>query len=184
MATQIIKNQPARVQELEQGNVPVAEAAKAGLHELAKQETGQGEAAGLRQQAARLSQQASMAEVATTALHNVGNVLNSVNVSASLVTQRLRESRVHNLGKALALLREHSAHLGAFLTEDPKGRMLPGYLETLAEHLTAEHAELLREMDALTRSLDHMKESLELPLVQRPLDCDNARGNNKGTGRS
>ena len=30
--------------------------------------------------------------------------------------------------------------------------MLPGYLETLAEHLIAEHAELLREMEVTPRS--------------------------------
>lgn len=52
------------------------------------------EVASLRQRVKSLTQQASMAEVATTALHNVGNVLNSVNVSLSVVSQRLRESRV------------------------------------------------------------------------------------------
>jgi len=99
-----------------------------------------------------------MAEVASTALHNVGNVLNSVNVSASVVAQRLRESRVQNMGRALALLREHRGDLARFLTDDPKGRMLPAYLETLSDHLIAEHKEVLREVDVLTRSLDHMKE--------------------------
>jgi C4-dicarboxylate-specific signal transduction histidine kinase len=56
------------------------------------------------------------------------------------------------------MLREHRGDLALFLTEDPKGRMLPGYLETLAEHLTAEHAEVLREMEVLARSLGHMRE--------------------------
>ncbi|HEV2225777.1 MAG TPA: HAMP domain-containing sensor histidine kinase [Nitrososphaerales archaeon] len=63
-----------------------------------------------------------------------------------------------NLGKALTLLREHHGELARFLTDDPKGRMLPGYLETLAEHLLAEHAEQLREMQALAHNLDHVKE--------------------------
>src|SRR5208283_3543694 len=44
-----------------------------------------------------LSRQAGMAEVATGVLHNVGNVLNSVNVSANIVASKLRESRVGNL---------------------------------------------------------------------------------------
>ena len=35
------------------------------------------------------SRRAGMAEVATGVLHNVGNVLNSVNVSATLVGERL-----------------------------------------------------------------------------------------------
>ena len=32
-----------------------------------------------------------MAEVATNVLHNVGNILNSVNISASLVAERVRQ---------------------------------------------------------------------------------------------
>jgi C4-dicarboxylate-specific signal transduction histidine kinase len=48
--------------------------------------------------------------------------------------------------------------LAAFLTEDPKGKRLPGYLETLVEHLTAEHAEMVREIDALLRGIEHVKE--------------------------
>src|SRR5579862_1874957 len=116
------------------------------------------EVASLGRESQTLVHQASMAEVASTALHNVGNVLNSVNVSASVVAQRLRESRVQNMGRALALLREHRGDLARFLTDDPKGRMLPAYLETLSDHLIAEHKEVLREVDVLTRSLDHMKE--------------------------
>jgi len=46
------------------------------------------------------SRLAGMAEVATGVLHNVGNVLNSVNVSAQLVTDRVKESRVTGLAKA------------------------------------------------------------------------------------
>ncbi|MEK7677054.1 MAG: PAS domain S-box protein [Verrucomicrobiota bacterium] len=41
-----------------------------------------------------VSRQAGMAEVATGVLHNVGNVLNSVNVSTTLVIDRLRHSKV------------------------------------------------------------------------------------------
>jgi signal transduction histidine kinase len=105
-----------------------------------------------------LSRQASMAEVATGTLHNVGNVLTSVNISASLVSNRLRQSRVGNLGKALVLLREHRSDLAAFLTDDPKGKVLPSYLETLADHLTAEQSEMLREMESLSKNVEHIKE--------------------------
>jgi signal transduction histidine kinase len=112
----------------------------------------------LRRRLAEATRQASMAEVASTALHNVGNVLNSVNVSVSLAAQRLRASRMDNLGKAVALLTDHAKDLGRFLTEDPKGRMLPGYLETLAQHLASERKELIREIEVLTRSVEHMKQ--------------------------
>jgi PAS domain S-box-containing protein len=104
------------------------------------------------------SRQAGMAEVATGVLHNVGNVLNSVNVSVNLLESRLRQSRTTNLGKALALLREHRSNLAEFLNEDPKGKVLPGYLETLSDHLTAEQAEMLHEMSLLSKNVEHIKE--------------------------
>ena len=112
----------------------------------------------LREQLKLASRQASMAEVATGALHNVGNVLNSINVAVSLLDERLRESRVSNLSKALALFHEHRGDLASFLANDPKGKMLPGYLETLTSHLVAEHAEMLQEMENLHRNVEHVKE--------------------------
>ncbi len=104
------------------------------------------------------SRRAGMAEVATGVLHNVGNVLNSVNVSAILVVDRLSKSRVAHLANVSALLREHSANLAQFLTSDPKGMKLPAFIGALAERLSAEQGELLRELDGLTKNISHIKE--------------------------
>lgn len=60
------------------------------------------------------ARQAGMAEIATNVLHNVGNVLNSVNISADLVTRKLRSSKALGLGKAMQLINEHPADLGSF----------------------------------------------------------------------
>jgi PAS domain S-box-containing protein len=105
-----------------------------------------------------VSRQAGMAEVATSVLHNVGNVLNSVNVSSSLISDRVRHSKVANLGKAVALLQEHASDLAGFLTKDPKGCQLPAYLSGVAEHLAAEHEEILQELKSLGGNIDHIKE--------------------------
>jgi two-component system sensor kinase FixL len=69
-----------------------------------------------------------MAEVATGVLHNVGNVLNSVNVSATLVYDGLRQSRIASLAKAARLLRSHQDDFTTFLTADSRGQRLPLYL--------------------------------------------------------
>src|SRR5207244_8881013 len=66
------------------------------------------------------SRQAGMAEVATGVLHNVGNVLNSVNVSTTLVSENLKRSKAGNLARVAAMFRQHAAHLGALLTADRK----------------------------------------------------------------
>src|SRR5204863_2395376 len=73
------------------------------------------------------SRQAGMAEVATGVLHNVGNVLNSVNVSSACVADNLKKSKITNLFKLVALLRKHEADLGTFVTTDPKGKKLTEY---------------------------------------------------------
>lgn len=105
-----------------------------------------------------VSRLAGMAEVATGVLHNVGNVLNSVNVSATLVADRLRESRLSGLQRTVKLLEQHSGDLGRFFTEDPKGRLIPEYLGKLAWQLENERTELVGELAGLTKNLDHIKE--------------------------
>jgi len=104
------------------------------------------------------SRQAGMAEVATSVLHNVGNVLNSVNLSASLVADQAKNSKLANVGKAAALLQEHAADLGGFLTQDARGRQLPNYLSQLAAHLMAEQQAALKELDSLRQNIEHIKE--------------------------
>jgi ligand-binding sensor domain-containing protein/signal transduction histidine kinase len=104
------------------------------------------------------SRRAGMAEVAADVLHSIGNALNSVNVSANLVSERLKTSRFQNVAKAATLMREHSDDLGSFMTQDSKGRQLPTYLERLAEQLNDEQSGVLKEIDSLTRQLDYVKE--------------------------
>jgi PAS domain S-box-containing protein len=104
-----------------------------------------------------VSRQAGMAEVATGLLHNVGNTLNSVNVSANLVTERIRASRVGGLARATELLREHSENLGTFLSTDPRGKQLPGYLIAISGQLVEEQQALLAEQRLLTESIEHVK---------------------------
>ncbi|HWN96029.1 MAG TPA: ATP-binding protein, partial [Methylomirabilota bacterium] len=104
------------------------------------------------------SRQAGMAEAATGVLHNVGNVLNSVNVASSCMVDSLKKSKAVNLSKVVALLREHETDLGAFLTIDPKGRQILGYLAQLSEHLAGEQAVALKELAQLQKNIEHIKE--------------------------
>jgi PAS domain S-box-containing protein len=104
-----------------------------------------------------VSRQTGMAEVATGVLHNVGNTLNSVNISTTLVTDRLRRSRVTGLAKATGLLREHLADLAAFLTRDAQGQKLPPYLIAVSDELVEEREAMLKEMQSLAQSVEHIK---------------------------
>lgn len=104
------------------------------------------------------SRQAGMAEVATGVLHNVGNVLNSVNVSANLVIDIAKRSKASSLTRVAKLLRERERDLGSFIANDPNGRHLPGFLIQLSELLVEEQGTTIKELESLRSNIDHIKE--------------------------
>jgi PAS domain S-box-containing protein len=104
------------------------------------------------------SRQAGMAEIASGVLHNVGNVLNSVNVSVGVMRERIDKSRVDGLSKAVDLLVRHSGGLGDYLDSDPKGRKIPEYLCSVAEALRRERGDLAAETSELASRVDHIKQ--------------------------
>jgi PAS domain S-box-containing protein len=103
------------------------------------------------------SRQAGMAEVATNVLHNVGNVLNSVNVSASMVSERIKRSKCAGLARVADLLTEHAGELATFLA-GAQGRHLPVYLQELAAQLIAERDAAVAELSAVRSNVEHIKE--------------------------
>ena len=104
----------------------------------------------------QLSHQAGKAEVATGVLHNVGNVLNSINVSANLVQETHRLSRVGSLKKAADLL-EQQEDVARFIKEDKRGQVFPTYLSKLTDKLLAEHEVVFKELQTLSDHLNHVK---------------------------
>jgi C4-dicarboxylate-specific signal transduction histidine kinase len=130
------------------------------LHEItiAQRERAETELRETHDRLMQASRQAGMAEVATTVLHNVGNVLNSVNVSSSLIAEQLRNSKVVNIAKVVSLLRNHETNLGDFLTNDPKGKQIPEYLAALASHLVEEQEKVLHEVGSLVNNIVHIRE--------------------------
>lgn len=103
------------------------------------------------------SRQAGMAEVATNVLHNVGNVLNSVNVSASMVAERIRKSKCVGLTRVADLLSQHASELATFLA-GAQGRHLPVYVQELASDLVAERDAAVTELAAVRNNIEHIKE--------------------------
>ncbi|MGA4643096.1 PAS domain S-box protein [Limisphaera sp. 4302-co] len=104
------------------------------------------------------SRLAGMAEVASDVLHNVGNVLNSINVSCSMLLDRVRQNRFANLARVPQLLREHAGRLDHFLTEDPRGKHLPGYLEAVSQALSEQQEFLLSELAQVRDHVEHIKQ--------------------------
>jgi len=105
-----------------------------------------------------LSRTTGMAEVATGVLHNVGNVLNSVNVSASVIDEQLANSCLRDLRDVAALLQAHAVDTADFIAHDPHGQQLADLVIQLAEHLDAEHRNWRREVQSVASNIEHIKE--------------------------
>jgi PAS domain S-box-containing protein len=128
------------------------------LFDITEQKQAEEELEMLNRRLLESSRHAGMAEVATGVLHNVGNVLNSVNVSSTLICDQVRNSKASRLKDVVLLLNKNSENLGSFIVNDPKGKIIPGYLTTLSERLTAEQQDLLKELELLTKNIEHIKE--------------------------
>jgi len=130
--------------------------------EIAERQQAEAERQALQQQLMETSRRAGMADVAVSVLHNVGNVLNSVNVASSLLVTTIRQSPISDLGQIAAILQEHTPTLGDYLTSHPQGQQLPGYLTQLAAYLTQEHATMLTELEALRHNVEHIKQIIRM----------------------
>jgi len=104
------------------------------------------------------SRLAGMAEIASGVLHNVRNVLTSINIASSLVTESVKNSKAGNLKKVFALLKEHEANLGEFLTQNPKGQQAMIYLDALSEHLVKEQEKLIKELGMIQEGTKHIED--------------------------
>jgi len=111
----------------------------------------------LQAQLREASREAGMAEVATGVLHNVGNVLNSLGVSASLMHDRLKKIGVEPLSRTAALLLDQGEAVGTFLTSDPRGRQVPKFLSQLTAQVGAEIASLQGEAQSMMTHVDHIR---------------------------
>ena len=116
----------------------------------------------LQERFVKSSRMAGMAEVATGVLHNVGNVLNSVNVSASLLMERTRTSDVATLVKASDVIAQHRDALPAFLSIDSRGQHFPRLLSELSKRLSGQQEQQVKELESLIRHIEHIKEVVNM----------------------
>jgi signal transduction histidine kinase len=126
--------------------------------EIAERRLAQEALAQVNSQIASVSHRAGMAEVANSVLHNVGNVLNSVNVSVSLLSERLKRTPLADFPQATALMRTHEGDLADYLTQDEQGRQLPVFLGMLSQQWEVEQNAMLTETELLRNSVQHIKE--------------------------
>lgn len=128
------------------------------LHiEMNERKKAEAEKEKLYQQLMQASRQAGMADVASSVLHNVGNVLNSINVSTDTLLKTLKKPMVGDVCRIASMFHEHQDKLEVFLTQDPKGKQIPSYLGLVAESLSGSHQTIQSELDSLVKKVNHIK---------------------------
>lgn len=101
---------------------------------------------------------AGMADIATGVLHNVGNVLTSVNTSASLIEETAKQSKLEGLIQANMLLRENIDNIDEFIANNPKGKNLLKYYLKLEDPLKDERQRMLTQSDRLNEKISLINE--------------------------
>lgn len=114
------------------------------------------------EQMVKMAHQAGMAEVATNIVHNIGNVLNSVNISTEQLNTVLMDSKIENLLKSNQLLADNFHNLPEFLYSDPKGKLLPQYYIEIGNILKQEYDKLKKEVVSLTDKIKIIKEIIDI----------------------
>jgi signal transduction histidine kinase len=109
----------------------------------------------LQEQLREVSRNAGMAQVATGVLHSVGNVLNSLSISAAVVHNGLKNSRIPNVERLAHLLIDQGASLGEYLATE-RGRAALPYLLQLSQHLVSDNARLQEESAAVLARVEHI----------------------------
>ena len=119
------------------------------------------------------SRSVGMADVASTVLHNVGNVLNSVNISVDVAMRALKRVPIDDIALLASLLQQHRHELVHYLSEDVQGKQIPSYLTMLAESMTQNQALVESELIGLSRNVDHIRQVVDrqvhLARSERPL---------------
>lgn len=108
------------------------------------------------------SRQAGMAEVATDVLHNVGNVLNSINVQTTLIEDKIKNSRVVNLKKAAEMIYGHLDDIADYLKTDQQGQLIPKYLCEVSQYMLEDQKEMLVKLSSLASNVNHIKEIISM----------------------
>ena len=103
------------------------------------------------------SRRAGMSEVAADVLHNVGNVLNSINVTTTLIKDTISKSEVPNLNKVVDMIEGQLGNIDDFFENDPRGKHIPSYLKEVVQLLTHEQEDITCKLKTLIEDIGHIK---------------------------
>jgi len=100
---------------------------------------------------------AGKAELAIEVLHNVGNVLNSINVSSQMIMERLQQSVSTRMPAVVDIMEQQHENIGEFINSDPRGQKLPAFFSLISKELEKERKLIQEDINRLFMNVEHIK---------------------------
>lgn len=119
------------------------------VREIEERKQAQKDLESLQEELVQTAHRAGMARVATEMLHNVGNVLNSVNISCEQIDESLDNFAIEKLLKANELLQNNKTDIQSFLTGHPQGKFLPDFYSAIGHEMEKSYATFRDEFGRL-----------------------------------
>jgi len=132
--------------------------AKRLLHETQQKEIAQKNLDIINRQLIAAARRAGMAEIATSVLHNIGNVMNSVNVAALSLSEKLNKTEFHGLSAAAKLIQEHQHDFNTFIQNDIKGQNLINYINKIPKFWEEKKQMFQTELESINKNIQNIKE--------------------------
>lgn len=101
-------------------------------------------------------------EVAIGILHNIGNLLNSVNVTSDLLLDKLNHSSIQKLNKLKEWSKMTLTNPEVFLNDKKKRDDFISFLNLLSDTLTNEQSEYIKDVENLNKYIHHIKETISI----------------------
>lgn len=109
------------------------------------------------QQQLELSRGLGAMEISASVLHNVGNVLNSLNISVDTLISTRTNTPLKSLVKLSELLSTHKDNLEHFLNKDPQGVHVLKFIDELANCWERENKQDLTDLQDITKNITLIK---------------------------
>lgn len=107
------------------------------------------------------ARQAGIAQVSSSVLHNVGNALNTLNISANLLQENYQSSQLHDLPKIADLIRKNKNNLSSFVLENPKGMQIFDYIVAFSDWWQKDQESIQNQLNFFSKNIQHIKHIIE-----------------------
>ena len=109
----------------------------------------------------RLAYQAAVGEVATGVLHNIGNLLNSVNIGTQHLFEIVDDTKIPKLLRANELFKKNFHCIQDYVNNDPGGKHLLSFYENVSEFLAQDQNMIKEELLELKKYMALIKDLIE-----------------------